>query len=144
LDAYSSYHQINMNLEDDEKIMFITPFRGYYYVKMWFRLTNVWATYQKRVHIVLEPQVRRNVKAYIDDIIVKSKQLKDLLDDLKETFNNLDTYHMMLNLKKCMFGVSTGKLLDYMVSAQGIDVNPKMVQDIEKLPPPQQGRKSRT
>jgi hypothetical protein len=97
------------------------------------------------VHIVLEPQVRRNVKAYIDDIIVKSKQLKDLLDDLKETFNNLDTYHMMLNLKKCIFGVSTGKLLEYMVSAQGIDVNPKMVQDIEKLPPPpQQGRKSRT
>jgi hypothetical protein len=61
---------------------------------------------------------------------VKSKQLKDLLDNLKETFNNLCKYHMMLNLRKCIFGVSIGKLLSYMVSAWKIDVKPKMVEAI--------------
>jgi hypothetical protein len=61
---------------------------------------------------------------------VKSKQLKDLLDNLKETFNNLCKYHMMLNLRKCIFGVSIGKLLSYMVSAWRIDVKPKMVEAI--------------
>jgi hypothetical protein len=44
---------------------------------------------------------------------------------------------MMLNTKKCVFGVSSGKLLSYMVSSRGIDANPKKVEAIEKLQPPQ-------
>jgi hypothetical protein len=93
-------------------------------------------TYQKCVHIVLEAQIGRNVKAYIDDIVVKSKKQGDLLDDLKKTFDNLRKYKMMLNHKKCMFGVSLGKLLGYMVSSQGIVANPNKVEAIEQLQPP--------
>jgi hypothetical protein len=44
---------------------------------------------------------------------------------------------MMLNPKKCVFDVSSGKLLGYMVSSWGIDVNPKKVEIIDKLQPPQ-------
>jgi hypothetical protein len=47
---------------------------------------------------------------------------------------------MMLNPKKCVFGVSLGKLLGYMVSARGIDANPKKVEAIEQLQPPQTQR----
>jgi hypothetical protein len=43
----------------------------------------------------------------------------------------------MLNPKKCVFGVSSGKLLGYMVSSQGIDVNSKKVEAIDQLQPPQ-------
>jgi hypothetical protein len=67
---------------------------------------------------------------------VKSQKRGDLLDDLKETFDNLHKYKMMINPKKCVFGVSSGKLLGYMVSSQGIDVNPTMVEAIKKLQPP--------
>jgi hypothetical protein len=72
------------------------------------------------VHIVLENQIGRNVKAYIDDIVVKSKKHGDLLDNLKETFNNLCKYKMLLNLNKYIFDVSSGKLLGYMVSSRWI------------------------
>jgi hypothetical protein len=104
-----------------------------------FGLKNGEATYQKCVHIILEPQIRRNIEAYIDDIVVKSKKRGDLLDnlDLKETFNNLCKYMMMLNPKKCVFSVSSGKLLGYMVSSRGINANPKKVEAIEQLQPPQ-------
>jgi hypothetical protein len=44
---------------------------------------------------------------------------------------------MMLNPKKCVFGVSLGKLLGYMVSTRGIDANLKKVEAIDKLQPPQ-------
>jgi hypothetical protein len=81
---------------------------------MAFRLKNGGATYQKCIHIILEPQIRRNVDAYVHDVVVKLKKCGDLLDDLKETFDNLDT--MMLNPKKCVFVVSSRKLLSYMVS----------------------------
>jgi hypothetical protein len=41
------------------------------------------------VDIVLENQIVRNVESYIDDLVVNSKKHRDLLDDLKETFDNL-------------------------------------------------------
>jgi hypothetical protein len=88
------------------------------------------------VHIVLENQIGRNIEAYIDDIVVKSKKHGDLLDDLKETFNNLRKYKMMLNPKKYVFDMSLGKLLGYMVSFRGIDANPTKVKVIKKLQPP--------
>jgi hypothetical protein len=50
-------------------------------------------------------------------------------------FDNLCKYKMMLNPKKCVFGVSFGKLLGYMVSSRGIDANPTKVKAIEKLQP---------
>jgi hypothetical protein len=65
----------------------------------------------------LDTQIRRNVKSYIDDVVVKLKNCGYLLDDLKETFDNLHKYKMMLNPKKCVFDVSSAKLLGYMVSA---------------------------
>jgi hypothetical protein len=74
-----------------------------------------------------------NVEAYIDDIVMKSKKCGDLLDDLKETFNNLCKYKMILNPKKYMFDVLSGKLLGYMVSSRGVDANPTKVEAIKKL-----------
>jgi hypothetical protein len=84
----------------------------------------------------LEPPIGRNIKAYIDDVVVKSKKCGDLLDDLKETFDNLRKYKMMLNPKQCVFGVSSVKLLGSMVSSRGIDANLKKVEAIEQLQPP--------
>jgi hypothetical protein len=59
----------------------------------------------------LETQIRRNIEAYIDDVVVKLKKHGDLLDDLKETFDNLRKYKMMLNSKNCVFSISLEKLL---------------------------------
>jgi hypothetical protein len=137
LDAYSGYHQISLAIDDEEKTTFITSFEIICYTKMAFGLKNGGATYQKCIHIILEHQIGRNVEAYIDDIVVKLKKHVVLLDDLKETFDNLRKYKMMLNPKKYVFGVSSEKLLSYMVSSQGIDVNLKKVEAIEQLQPPQ-------
>jgi hypothetical protein len=84
LDAYSSYHQISLVIDDEEKTTFITPFGIFCYTKMAFGLKNGGATYQKCVHTVLEGQIEQNIEAYIDDIVVRSKKHDDLLDDLKE------------------------------------------------------------
>jgi hypothetical protein len=109
LDAYSGYHQISLATDDKEKTSFITSFGIFCYTKMAFRLKNRGGTFQKCMHIVLENQIGRNVEAYIDGIVVKLKKHDDLLDDLKETFDNLCKYKMMLNPNKFIFGVSSGK-----------------------------------
>jgi hypothetical protein len=96
--------------------------------------------YHKCVHIILENQIGRSVEAYIDDIVVKLKKHVNLIDDLKETFKNLHKYKMILNPNKCIFDISSGKLLGYMVSSRGIDANPTKVEAIEKLQPPRTRR----
>jgi hypothetical protein len=131
LDAYSGYHQISLTIDDEEKIAFITPFGIYCYTKITFGLKNGGATYHKCIQISLETQIGWNIEAYIDDVAVKSKKRRNLLDDLKGTFNNLRKYKMKLNPKKWVFGVSSGKLLGCMVSTWGINVNLKKVEAIE-------------
>ena len=80
-------------------------------------------------------KIGRNVQVYVDDMLVKSKQKDDHLDDLRETFNMLRTYNMKLNPSKCAFGVTTGKFLGFMVSQKGIEVNIEKVQAIMELAP---------
>ena len=55
-------------------------------------------------------QISRNVEAYMDDIVVKSRKGSNLLVDLAETFANLRRYDIKLNPSKCMFGVPGGKI----------------------------------
>jgi hypothetical protein len=92
------------------------------------------------VHIILKNQIGRNIETYINDIVVKSKKRGDLLEDLKETFDNVRKYKMMLNPKKCVFDVSLEKMLGYMISSRWIDANPTKVEAIEKLQPPKTRR----
>jgi hypothetical protein len=73
-----------------------------------FGLKNAGATYQRTIQQCLQEQIGRNVHAYVDDVVVKTKQSGTLLDDLKETFANLRHYCMKLNPEKCTFGVPTG------------------------------------
>ena len=81
-----------------------------------FGLKNAGATYQRLVNQMFSKQIGRNMEVYVDDMLVKSKEEKDHLDDLRETFNTLRLYNMKLNSPKCAFGVFSGKFLRFMVS----------------------------
>ena len=123
LDAYSGYNQIRMKKEDEEKTAFITPYGVYCYKTMPFGLKNAGATYQRCMQACLKEQIGRNVQVYVDDIVVKSKEEATLLEDLRETFDNLDRFRINLNPTKCIFGVPAGQLLGYLISATGIEAN---------------------
>ena len=81
----------------------------------------------------LHEQIGKNVQVYVDDIVIKTKEKKTLLDDLKETFANLRKFRLMLNPEKCTFGVPAGKLLDFLVSSRGIEANPSKIRVIESM-----------
>ena len=68
---------------------------------MSFGLKNIGATYQRAIQMCLDQQIGRNVEAYIDDVVVKTKTTDNLIADLKETFANLNKYRWKLNPSKC-------------------------------------------
>ena len=65
-----------------------------------------------------------------------TKSESTLIDDLRETFDNLDRYRIKLNPTKCCFGVLAGQLLRYLVSARGIEANPEKIQAILMMKKP--------
>jgi hypothetical protein len=136
LDAYSGYNQIQLKVEDEDKMAFITPHGVYCYMTMPFGLKNAEATYQRCMQACLKEQIGRNIKVYVDDIVIKTAKAGSLLDDLRETFANLDRYSIKLNLKKCSFGVPTGQPLGYLISERGIEGNPEKIQAIISMQPP--------
>jgi triacylglycerol esterase/lipase EstA (alpha/beta hydrolase family) len=89
LDMFSRYHQIRVRREDKEKTSFITPFGTFGFVRMPEGLKNVGCTFSRMIAIVLHPHLRRNILAYVDDIVVKSIQRRDHISDVAETFANL-------------------------------------------------------
>ena len=93
---------------------FITPFGAYCYTNMSFGLKNARATYQRAIQMCLDQQIGRNVEAYIDDVVIKSKAADNLIVDLEEMFANLKRYRWKLNPSKCIFRVPSGILLGYM------------------------------
>ena len=130
LDCFSGYHQIWMNKEDEEKTSFTTPSDTYYFVRMPEGLKNAGSTFTRMTKVVLGPQLQKNIIAYVYDIVVMSKREENHIEDLKETFGNLRAAGLKLNLEKCVFGVSRGKMLGCIIGPQGIYVNPDKMKAI--------------
>jgi hypothetical protein len=102
-----------------------------------FGLKSIGATYQWGIQWCLHSQLGRNAKAYVDDVVIKTREDEGLISDLAETFENLRKFKMKLNPKKCTFSVPSGKLLRYMVFRHGIDPNLEKVSAITKINPPE-------
>jgi hypothetical protein len=134
--VYSGYNQIRLKVENEDKTAFITPHGVYCYMTMPFGLKNAGATYQRCMQACLKEEIGRNIEVYIDDIIIKTAKADSLLDDLRETFANLDHYSINLNPKKCSFGVPTGQLLGYLIFERGIEGNLEKIQAIINMQPP--------
>ena len=84
---------------------------------------------------VFGKHIGSTVEAYVDDIVVKSKQRGDLIQDLKIAFSCLRANQIKLSPKKCIFGVPRGMLLGYIVSQCGIEANPAKVSAITRMGP---------
>jgi hypothetical protein len=84
---------------------------------------------------VFGEHIRSTIEAYINDIVVKTKQANDLVKDLDVTFKCLRVKNIKLNLEKCVFGVPRGMLLGFIVPKRGIKANPEKITAITKMGP---------
>ncbi|CAA0837944.1 Unknown protein, partial [Striga hermonthica] len=136
MDAYSGYNQILMDPEDSEHTLFYSARGLYCYTMMSFGLKNAGATYQRLVNKMFATMIGRTMEVYVDDMLVKSVHASDHITHLQDMFDVLRSYSMVLNPKKCTFGVKSGKFLGYMVSQRGIEANPAKIKAIQDLTPP--------
>jgi hypothetical protein len=103
---------------------------------MSFGLKNAGATYQRAIQMCFADQMHRNVEAYVDDVVVKTRNSEGLIADLEETFSSLRRFHWKLNPTKCIFGVPSGILLGFIISNRGIKANPVKISAITDMGAP--------
>ena len=136
MDDFSGYNQIKMAPEDMEKTSFITPWGTYCYKVMPFGLKNVGATYQRATTTLLRDLINKEVQVYVDDMIVKPKDREGHILALQKFFKRIHFYKLRLNSKKCTFGMTSEKLLGFIVSQRGIKVDPEKIKAIVEMKPP--------
>lgn len=80
-----------------------------------FGLKNASATYQRAMTTIFHEMMHKLMEDYVDDLLAKSLTRKDHLKVLYTIFKRLEEYKVRLNPKKCVFDVTSGKLLGYIV-----------------------------
>lgn len=85
---------------------------------------------------------REKVEAYIVDMSIKIIVITDHLHDLKDIFDCLLLYGMGLNPLKCLFGLTTGRFLGYLVTSWGIEANPDKIRATGTYQHPKTRKKS--
>jgi hypothetical protein len=136
LDAYSDFHQIRMSREDRKHTAFVTVDGLYCYVVMPYCLKNALPTFVRAMSKTFGDLIRDKVEVYVDDIVVKTRRGSTVVEDLTLVFDKLRATRTKLNPEKCIFGVSAGKLLGFLVSYWGIEANPEKIKAIEIMRPP--------
>jgi hypothetical protein len=136
MDGFSGYNQIQIHLTVQCKTAFTTPWGNFAYCVMLFGLKNVGATFQWAMTYIFH-DLAHIILAYLDDLIARSKKCTQHLDDLRIIFQQCRQYNIRLNPLKCMFCVTMGRLLGFIISQSGIIVDPLKVQAIIEIPPPQ-------
>jgi len=114
---------------------FRTPKGIYCYKVMPFGLKNTSATYQGAMKI-FDDMLRQHVECYVDDLVVKSKEKENHLQDLRLVFEWLRRFQLKMNPLKCTFSVSSGKFLRFIVRHQGIEIDQSKIEAILKMPEP--------
>jgi hypothetical protein len=102
---------------------------------MSYGLKNALPTFVRAMSKTFGDLIRDKVEVYVDDIVVKTKKRSTLVEDLTLVFDKLWATRTKLNPDKCVFDISVGKLLGFLVSYRGIEANPEKIRAIEAMRP---------
>jgi hypothetical protein len=136
LDAYSGFHQILMSREDEENTTFIIVDGLFCYDSKPYGLKNALTTFVRAMHKTFGDLIRDLIEVYVDGIVVKVKSSASLLDNLALVFDRLRLTRTKLNPDKCVFRVTAGKLLGFLVLCWGIEANPEKIRTIKAMRSP--------
>ena len=121
--------------EDQDKTSFTTPWGTYCYVVMPFGLKNAGATFQRAMMVIFHDMIYIDMKVYVDDILVKSKTHAEHPQALARILQRSREHNLKMNFKKCVFGVSSGRLLGFIVSKREIEIDLNKAKAIAEMSP---------
>jgi transposase InsO family protein len=135
LDLRAAYHHIALSEAAQPKSAFVTPFGKFEYKKVPFGLAQAPAYFQRLVNEVLSGLGHCSF-AYLDDILIFSKDIQSHLQHIRLVFERLRTANLKIKLAKCDFFKTQLHYLGHIISADGLKPLPTKVKSVQEMPPP--------
>jgi Reverse transcriptase (RNA-dependent DNA polymerase) len=83
---------------------------------------------------IFDDLIHKIVECYVDNLVIKAMSYEEHLQYLEVVFNRLREHTLKLNPLKCVFMVSSGKFLGFVVRHRGIEIDSDKIKAIMKLP----------
>ena len=139
LDLLSGYHQVELSPESKSKTAFIVPRMSpnhWEYRMMPFGLSGAPRTFQRLIDRLLRGLEYEIAMAYLDDIIVFSMTVAQMIQRLKTVFQRLRDAGLKLKAKKCTLFQRETVYLGHVISAEGVSCDPEKVKAVQSWLPP--------
>jgi hypothetical protein len=130
VDLRLSYHQIKIRPEDVPKTAFSTRYGLYECLVMSFGLTNAHAHFMYLINSVFMPELDKFVVVFIDDILIYFKSEEEHAQHLRVILQRLHDHQLYAKFNNCAFWLKEVPFLGYVISTEGIAVDPSKVQEV--------------
>ena len=136
LDAAAAYWSMPLAEGDKEKTSFSVPRGKYEFNVTPYGLCNAGASYQRLMDVCLSGLPSYRIFAYMDDIVIFSREFDQHLADVEAVFQRLRTANITLKATKCVFGASSVEFLGYNLSSDGIRPQKRLTTSVSEFPRP--------
>jgi len=123
LNIISAFNKLQMHLDSENYITFITALEAYKYKMLSFKLTNESIFFQQYMNDILWDFLNDFCQVYLDDILIYSKTRKKYKDHVKLVLSQLREAELQMNIQKCKFNVEETVFLEIIVSELDLRMN---------------------
>jgi transposase InsO family protein len=137
LDLRDAYHRLRVKEGDEWKTAFKTRYGHFEYLVMPFGLANAPATFQSYIHRALGGLLDRTCVVYLDDILIYSENEEDHGGHVEEVLDRLIQWDLFCKASKCTFSTKSVEFLGFIVTPEGVVMDPVRVKTIREWPEPE-------
>ena len=137
VDMKSGFHQIEIEEKHKNRTAFtVGPLGFWEFQRLPFGLCNSPSTYQRVMEQCLGDLNMKICAIFLDDLIIFADTFEEHLERLEMVFNRLRECNLKLAPKKCAFMQKEVKYVGYIVSEDGVAVDPEKIAKVRNWPTP--------
>ncbi|KAH9263029.1 hypothetical protein BASA83_013667 [Batrachochytrium salamandrivorans] len=140
LDLRGAYNLLRIKEGDESKTSFITKYGQFEFLVMPFGLANAPAQFQRMMNSLFRDVIGKHVLVYLDDIVIYSDNMSDHIAQVQNVLRVLQDNRLYCKAEKCHFYKSEIKYLGYIISADGLRMDPSKISAVQSWPTPNKVR----